>query len=29
LNRLGKLGIRQFIDEKAYKPGLGAYDRTT
>jgi trans-feruloyl-CoA hydratase/vanillin synthase len=23
-----KEGIRQFIDEKAYKPGLGAYDRT-
>jgi len=21
-----KEGIRQFIDEKAYKPGLGAYD---
>ena len=21
-------GIRQFIDEKSYKPGLGAYDRT-
>jgi trans-feruloyl-CoA hydratase/vanillin synthase len=23
-----KEGIRQFIDEKSYKPGLGAYDRT-
>jgi trans-feruloyl-CoA hydratase/vanillin synthase len=23
-----KEGIRQFIDEKAYKPGLGAYDRS-
>jgi feruloyl-CoA hydratase/lyase len=23
-----KEGIRQFIDEKTYKPGLGAYDRT-
>jgi len=23
-----KEGIRQFIDEKAYKPGLGAYDQT-
>ena len=22
-----KEGIRQFIDEKSYKPGLGAYDR--
>lgn len=22
-----KEGIRQFIDEKAYKPGLGAYDK--
>lgn len=22
-----KTGIRQFIDEKSYKPGLGAYDR--
>ena len=21
-----KEGIRQFIDEKSYKPGLGAYD---
>ncbi|MDB5684719.1 MAG: enoyl-CoA hydratase, partial [Sphingomonas bacterium] len=20
-------GIRQFIDEKSYKPGLGAYDK--
>lgn len=23
-----KEGIRQFIDEKSYKPGLGAYDKT-
>jgi trans-feruloyl-CoA hydratase/vanillin synthase len=23
-----KEGIRQFIDEKTYKPGLGAYDRS-
>ena len=23
-----KEGIRQFIDEKRYKPGLGAYDRS-
>lgn len=23
-----KEGIKQFIDEKAYKPGLGSYDRT-
>jgi feruloyl-CoA hydratase/lyase len=23
-----KEGIKQFIDEKSYKPGLGAYDRT-
>ena len=23
-----KEGIKQFIDEKAYKPGLGAYDKT-
>jgi trans-feruloyl-CoA hydratase/vanillin synthase len=23
-----KEGIRQFIDEKAYKPGLSAYDRS-
>jgi trans-feruloyl-CoA hydratase/vanillin synthase len=23
-----KEGIRQFIDEKSYKPGLSAYDRT-
>ena len=23
-----KEGIRQFIDEKSFKPGLGAYDRT-
>ena len=23
-----KEGIRQFIDEKSYKPGLGAYDRS-
>jgi feruloyl-CoA hydratase/lyase len=23
-----KAGIRQFIDEKSYKPGLGAYDRS-
>jgi feruloyl-CoA hydratase/lyase len=23
-----KQGIRQFIDDKTYKPGLGAYDRT-
>jgi trans-feruloyl-CoA hydratase/vanillin synthase len=23
-----KEGIRQFIDDKSYKPGLGAYDRT-
>jgi feruloyl-CoA hydratase/lyase len=23
-----KEGIRQFIDERSYKPGLGAYDRT-
>jgi trans-feruloyl-CoA hydratase/vanillin synthase len=23
-----KEGIRQFIDEKSYKPGLGAYDLT-
>jgi trans-feruloyl-CoA hydratase/vanillin synthase len=22
-----KEGIRQFIDEKSYKPGLGAYDK--
>jgi len=22
-----KEGIRQFIDEKSYKPGLGAYDQ--
>lgn len=24
-----KLGIRHFIDDKAYKPGLGSYDRDT
>jgi trans-feruloyl-CoA hydratase/vanillin synthase len=23
-----KEGIRQFIDDKTYKPGLGAYDKT-
>jgi trans-feruloyl-CoA hydratase/vanillin synthase len=23
-----KEGVRQFIDEKSYKPGLGAYDRS-
>ena len=23
-----KQGIKQFIDDKAYKPGLGAYDKT-
>jgi trans-feruloyl-CoA hydratase/vanillin synthase len=23
-----KEGIRQFIDEKSFKPGLGSYDRT-
>jgi trans-feruloyl-CoA hydratase/vanillin synthase len=23
-----KEGIRQFIDEKSYKPGLGAYDKS-
>ena len=23
-----KEGIRQFIDEKSYKPGLGAYNRS-
>ena len=23
-----KEGIRQFIDEKSFRPGLGAYDRT-
>jgi len=23
-----KEGIRQFIDEKSYKPGLGSYDRS-
>ena len=22
-----KEGIRQFIDDKSYKPGLGAYDK--
>lgn len=23
-----KEGIRQFIDDKTYKPGLGAYDKS-
>ena len=23
-----KEGIRQFIDDKSYKPGLGAYDKS-
>ena len=23
-----KEGIKQFIDEKSYKPGLGAYDKS-
>jgi trans-feruloyl-CoA hydratase/vanillin synthase len=27
-NQGRKEGIRQFIDEKSYKPGLGAYDKT-
>jgi trans-feruloyl-CoA hydratase/vanillin synthase len=27
-NEARKEGIRQFIDEKSYKPGLGAYDRS-
>ena len=26
-NQGRKEGIRQFIDEKSYKPGLGAYDK--
>ena len=24
-----KEGIRQFIDEKSFKPGLGAYDKSS
>lgn len=27
-NNARKEGIRQFIDEKSYKPGLGEYDLT-
>jgi trans-feruloyl-CoA hydratase/vanillin synthase len=27
-NESRKEGIKQFIDEKTYKPGLGPYDRS-